>query len=70
VEQGEAPEQIVATHYRDNDPAKGITAQRPLCPYPTAARFNGRGDGRRALDWTCTAPTTHDSMDANAHEDR
>jgi feruloyl esterase len=56
VEQGEAPERIIATHYRDNDPAKGIAAQRPLCVYPAAARFTGRGDSRQAANWTCVAP--------------
>jgi feruloyl esterase len=66
VEQGQAPERIVATHYRDNDPSRGITAQRPLCPYPAAARFNGPGDGRQAMTWACTAPATHDTKERRA----
>jgi feruloyl esterase len=56
VEQGEAPEQIIATYYMDNDPAKGVSAQRPLCPYPAAARFNGHSDSKVAGNWTCTGP--------------
>ena len=56
VEHGEAPEKLIATHYQDNDPAKGIAAQRPLCVYPAAARYTGRGARNHAASWACTAP--------------
>jgi hypothetical protein len=40
VEDGVAPDQIIATRYRDNDPTKGIEAQRPGVPIrrPLATR--------------------------------
>lgn len=57
VEEGVAPEQLIATHYRDNDPAKGISAQRPLCVYPAVARYAGRGERSEAANWNCVSST-------------
>ena len=44
VEQGVALDRIVATKYVNNASAHGIERQRPLCAYPTVARYDGRGD--------------------------
>jgi hypothetical protein len=63
VEQGEAPEKLVATHYQDNEPARGIAAQRPLCVYPAAARYTGRANRNQAASWACTAPDNKKSAD-------
>jgi Tannase and feruloyl esterase len=56
VEDGAAPDQIIATLYRDNDPAKGIAAQRPWCPHPAVAQYSGKGDRADAASYACTAP--------------
>ncbi len=56
VEDGAAPDQIIATLYRDNDPTKGIVAQRPWCPHPAVARFSGQGSRTDAASYACTAP--------------
>ncbi len=56
VEDGVAPEKIVATRYRADDPVKGIEAQRPWCPYPATARYSGQGDREDAASFVCTAP--------------
>ena len=56
VEKGIAPERIVATQYVDNDVAKGIARERPLCVYPKVARYNGKGDINAAANFTCAAP--------------
>lgn len=56
VEQGVAPDNIVATRYHDNAPSKGISSQRPMCAYPSTARYTGRGDTKQAANWTCTTP--------------
>ena len=53
VEDGVAPGQIIATRYRDNDPTKGIEAQRPWCAYPATARFSGQGDRSAATSFDC-----------------
>ena len=50
VEQGQAPERIIATG--------GVvpTRTRPLCPYPKVARYNGRGSIDDAANFTCVMP--------------
>jgi hypothetical protein len=56
VEKGEAPETIIATRYKDDDPGKGVAAQRPWCAYPTVALFSGKGEHSDAANFTCGAP--------------
>ena len=56
VERDEAPTQILATHFQDNDPSTGvITRTMPLCPYPEVAVFMG-GDVNQASNWACQRP--------------
>jgi len=54
VEQGQAPERIIATG--------GVvpTRTRPLCPYPKVARYNGRGSIDDAANFTCVMPQRAD----------
>ena len=54
VETAEAPLAIVATKYVDDDPAKGVRATRPLCPYPRTATYKGQGDPSDAASFSCT----------------
>ena len=56
VEDGVAPARIVATLYHDNDPSKGIAAQRPWCAYPEAAHDKGKGDRSAAANYAWEAP--------------
>lgn len=53
VEQGAAPDRIIATKYVDNNAAKGIELQRPLCAYPLVARYKGSGDPNSAESFAC-----------------
>lgn len=53
VENGEAPDRIVATKYIDDDPAKGVAMQRPWCPYPLAPQYDGKGDRDNADSYIC-----------------
>lgn len=53
VEQGRAPDQVIATRYVDEDRTKGVAMQRPLCPYPARAWYRGQGDVRDAGSFTC-----------------
>ena len=55
VEQGVAPNQIVATKYVNDDPTQGVKMTRPLCAYPQEARFSGLGDPNSAQNYACTA---------------
>ena len=43
---------------------------RPLCPYPTVARYRGRGDVEQAGNWSCrrSGGSHHDRRD-NHHGD-
>ena len=54
VEQGKAPQALVAAHFPNNKPAPGVAPDRtmPLCPFPTQASLTG-DDAKRATSWTC-----------------
>ncbi|KAL4951396.1 feruloyl esterase B precursor [Aspergillus filifer] len=54
VENGTAPDAIVATKFVNDDPAQGVDRQRPLCPYPDVAVYDGEGDVDEAASWKCT----------------
>lgn len=53
AENGTAPDAIVATKFEDDNVSKGVLRQRPICPYPQQAKFNGSGDPDVAESWTC-----------------
>lgn len=60
---GAAPDQIIATHYQDNDPSTGVvTRTMPLCPYPAVAVFTG-GDVNEADNWICKRRSDQRSPD-------
>jgi feruloyl esterase len=52
VEQGNAPQQIVAAHRTSGK----VDRTRPLCAYPQVARYNGRGSIDDAANFSCGAP--------------
>jgi feruloyl esterase len=54
VEQGKAPETIIATKFV-NDTPPAIQMTRPLCVYPKVARYNGSGSTSSAANFTCIA---------------
>jgi feruloyl esterase len=53
VEQGHAPEQIIASHSQNGT----VDRTRPLCPYPQVARYKGSGSIDEAANFICAAPT-------------
>jgi len=53
VEQGVAPDKIIATHYTNNVAAQGVQFQRPLCPYPQRGVYIGTGDPTLASSFKC-----------------
>ncbi|MGD0437471.1 MAG: tannase/feruloyl esterase family alpha/beta hydrolase [Bryobacteraceae bacterium] len=57
VEQGTAPEQIIATKYKGASPSSGVARTRPLCRYPQVAHWNGSGSTDDAANFTCAAPS-------------
>jgi Tannase and feruloyl esterase len=52
VEEGVAPDKIIATHYVNNTPASGVQFQRPLCPFPQVAQY-AVGDPTNADNFRC-----------------
>jgi len=55
VEQGVAPERIIATKFNGDDHAKGVAMTRPLCPFPQVAKYKGSGDVAEAESFACVA---------------
>jgi feruloyl esterase len=55
VENGKAPSALIATKYRDGDPAKGAAMTRPLCPYPQSAKYDDKGDPNSAASFACVS---------------
>ena len=72
VEHGDAPDALIATA-RGAGNAGGVNPEipadwspnrtRPLCPYPSVARYMGHGDVERASSWACHGPLQHDHND-------
>jgi feruloyl esterase len=52
VEQGRAPEQVVASHATRGQ----VDRTRPLCPYPQTAVYKGSGSTDEAGNFSCKAP--------------
>ena len=53
VEQGTAPERIVATKFAGDNPAAKVLTTRPLCPFPQFAEYTGRGNTNDATNFVC-----------------
>ena len=54
VEGGKAVDQIIATTWHNQtNPSSGVLRQRPLCPYPKKAVYDGVGDTNEAQSWKC-----------------
>ena len=49
VEQGDAPDGILATHATNNV----VDRTMPLCQFPEQARYRGSGDLKDASNWSC-----------------
>jgi Tannase and feruloyl esterase len=53
VEHGKAPALLVATKYEGNNPSKPVERTRPLCPFPTVAKWDGKGDKAKLESFRC-----------------
>jgi feruloyl esterase len=63
VEHGQAPKEIVATKYVNDNPAAGVAMTRPLCPYPARAAYKGKGSTSDAANFTCVTDEEQFSKD-------
>jgi feruloyl esterase len=55
VEDGIAPDRIVATRFESEGAARRPAFSRPLCPFPRQARYRGQGDPDDAGSFACAA---------------
>ena len=55
VEEGKAPDRIIAVH---TGPNGTVDRSRPLCPYPEVAKYLGKGSIDDAGNFTCAASQT------------
>jgi feruloyl esterase len=53
VEQGVAPEQVIATKRQGANPQAPASRTRPLCPYPQVARYKGSGSTDEVANFNC-----------------
>jgi len=58
VEEGSAPDQIIASKRQGIDAKSPITRTRPLCPYPQVARYKGSGSTDDASSFACATEKT------------
>ena len=56
VESGTAPEKVIARHAEKQNDRWKTTFSRPLCAYPAAAEYSGKGDRNSAASYVCAAP--------------
>jgi pimeloyl-ACP methyl ester carboxylesterase len=56
VERQNAPDKLIATKYVNDDPTQGIAFQRPICPFPQHAKYNGTGSTTSAASFACVGP--------------
>jgi Tannase and feruloyl esterase len=65
VEEGAAPNSLLAVHYANNDPSKKVTRTMPLCAYPSTALFTG-GNVKDGDAWVCSqTPRSGSSTNAS-----
>jgi feruloyl esterase len=60
VEQGEAPERLIATTQLMPGVPPQTALSRPLCPYPKSARYSGNGAPNNAAHFICATPQATD----------
>jgi feruloyl esterase len=53
VENGTAPEELVATKWKNDNISEGLVRQRPICPWPKEAKYVGSGDTNDPVNWQC-----------------
>jgi Tannase and feruloyl esterase len=60
VEQGVAPEMVIATKRQNANPQSPAVRTRPLCPYPQVAHYKGNGGTDEAANFSCVTKGPND----------
>jgi hypothetical protein len=58
VEEGIAPDRLIATKYKNDAATEPALMRRPLCPYPQVQKYNGTGDPNVASSFSCVASSS------------
>ena len=58
TEKGKAPDQIIATKWKNDTLQDKVLRQRPICPFPQHAEYDGKGDMDEASSWKCGSEFT------------
>ncbi|MFY9610459.1 MAG: tannase/feruloyl esterase family alpha/beta hydrolase [Blastocatellia bacterium] len=58
IEEGKAPDRIIASKRQSQDPKSPVIRTRPLCPYPQVAHYKGSGSTDDAANFVCTTEKT------------
>lgn len=53
VENGTAPESLIASKFMNNFNPVEVSLQRLICPYPQQSKYKGSGDVGSADSWEC-----------------
>jgi feruloyl esterase len=53
VENGTAPDGIIASHHVNDEITQPVDRTMPLCSYPEQAVYNGTGNVDKAPNWSC-----------------
>jgi feruloyl esterase len=53
VEKASAPGVLIAVKAEGKGPEKKVVMERPLCPYPQVAKYDGKGDAAKAGSFAC-----------------
>ncbi|KAF2118009.1 putative ferulic acid Esterase/Feruloyl esterase [Lophiotrema nucula] len=56
VENGTAPDSVIATKWTNDTEHTTVLRQRPICRYPEQAKYTGSGDPNQADSWECRLP--------------
>jgi feruloyl esterase len=55
VEQSKAPDMLIASKFRGNDPMQPVERVRPICAFPARATWTGKGDANAPENYSCAA---------------
>jgi len=55
VEKGIAPDSIIATKFKGDDDIGDVVNQRPICAYPSEAKYSGTGNVNASESRECEA---------------
>jgi hypothetical protein len=64
---GTPPDQIIGTKYINDNPGNGVAFTRPLCVFPSVAKYKGSSNSADAANWVCVKGLVNDTTrDADA----